>query len=91
MNNKIEVSNTSILQEVYKLNSNSTSKIDINKSKKRDDLNVSSKGKDFQTVIRSLNSKDENREAKVLEIKEKFDNGDYRVNAESIVDKILGI
>ncbi len=61
-----------------------------NEKKKTNDLfDVSKEGKDFQSVMRALTKTPDVREDKVALIKERLENGSYRVSSEELASAII--
>lgn len=56
---------------------------------KKDDLNVSNKAREFQSVLRTVANSSDIREDKVASIKNQITNGTYNINAENVADKII--
>ncbi len=59
---------------------------------KRDNVQISKEAMDFQTVLKSvkqLNNLPDIREEVISPIKEKLDNGSYKVDSKSLAEKIL--
>lgn len=56
---------------------------------KKDVLSISSRAKDYQTVMKALKDSPDIREEKVRKLKEKYEAGQYEVKSSDIADKIL--
>ena len=59
-------------------------------SNAKDVADISSIGKDFQTAFRAAMSADDVREDLVNDIKDKMDKGEYEMDTDALVDKIIG-
>ncbi|OGO77296.1 MAG: flagellar biosynthesis anti-sigma factor FlgM [Clostridiales bacterium GWB2_37_7] len=83
------------VNQVYKVNKVEAKK-SVNEaasvSSKKDQVQISKEAMDFQTVLKSvkqLNNLPDIREEVINPIKEKMDNGTYKVDSKSIAEKIL--
>ncbi len=56
-----------------------------------DSINLSSKTKDLQKISKALEIEPTNRQQYVADIKQKVENDQYDVNAESVAGKMVGI
>lgn len=59
--------------------------------KSKDTFNISSSGKDFQSVINSLANENEERTQMVDNIKSQVQNGTYNVSVETVAEKLLSL
>jgi len=59
------------------------------KSFKKDGVSISSKAKDFQTVLKALKDVPDIRQAKVTEFSDKYSTQKYNVSSKDMADKIL--
>ncbi|OPZ92905.1 MAG: Anti-sigma-28 factor, FlgM [Firmicutes bacterium ADurb.Bin419] len=60
-----------------------------NVASKKDVLSISSRAKDYQTVMKALKETPDIREEKVRSLAEKYELGQYQVKDTDIADKIL--
>ncbi|MCF6247979.1 MAG: flagellar biosynthesis anti-sigma factor FlgM [Desulfobacula sp.] len=56
-----------------------------------DSINLSSKTRDLQKISKALETEPSNRQQYVADIKQKVENNQYDINAESIANKMVGI
>lgn len=61
----------------------------IKNNKKKDELSLSRKAKEYQDAIKKLNQVPDIRKDKVKEIKEQIETGTYKIDGKEIVDKIF--
>lgn len=62
----------------------------VSKSSKRDEVEISSFGRAYQTARQAVSSEPDIREEKVADIKARIQNGTYEVSGEKFAEKILG-
>ena len=55
----------------------------------RDDIKISSTGKDFATALNALKNVPDIRQDRVDEISAKINNGEYKVSGEDIMNKLF--
>lgn len=84
----MKISNILQVTSLYKNNKLSKTKENSVKSAK-DDLNISSKALDYQTVLNAISKTPDIREEKVNDIMERINNGTYNISSEEIANKIL--
>ena len=77
------------IQQVYKPKQTAKNRQADAASNSSDQLQISSVGKDFQTVKSAIAAVPDVREDLVASIKSKIDNGTYHVNASAFADKLL--
>lgn len=76
------------IQQMYKTTSANKSQ-KTTASRKSDQLQISSFGKDIQTAKQAVAGSPDVREEKVAPIRTRVMNGSYEVSAESFADKLL--
>ena len=76
------------MQVYNKLNNNSSEKV-CGVELPKDQLELSTKAKEFQVALKAFKELPEVREAKVNEIKEKLQQGSYNVSGQEIAEKIF--
>lgn len=84
----MKISNILQLTNIYKQNTTTKTKKEINKVK-TDDLNLSSQALDFQTALNAVNKAPDIREDKVNDIIDRINKGTYNVSSEEIANKIF--
>ncbi len=84
--------NINRINQVYQVYKNSGAK-KVDKasgvSAGKDVVNISNEAKDFQTALQSAMKAEDVREDLVNDIKQKMDAGEYEVNTDDLVDKIM--
>lgn len=74
--------------QIYK--SNQTQGVSkTQKSKARDEVHISEAGKDFQIAKRALQEVPDVRQDKIAAIKSSMEAGTYKVDSDSLADKLL--
>ena len=75
---------------IYNKNQGNVDKAEkLGKSKKTDQLNISSNARDFQVAMEQIKNQPEIREEKVAEIKRQKESGTYEIDAKKIADKMM--
>lgn len=74
--------------QIYKTNNKGKVQT-ANKTKKSDQLEISSVGRDLQIAKQAVKESPDVREDKVKELKAKIDNGTYEVSREAFADKLM--
>jgi negative regulator of flagellin synthesis FlgM len=91
MGDNISISSTTKLNGYYKLDR----KMDIFKTYeenfKKDEIEISSKARDYQISRKALSQISDTREDKVEVLKKAYESGMYVVNINDLSDKLLGI
>ncbi|EOC99396.1 flagellar biosynthesis anti-sigma factor FlgM [Caldisalinibacter kiritimatiensis] len=87
---KITNGNIEKALQVYRKQSSNDKKVSAaKKASKRDELNISNQGKDFQVAMKALKNTPDIRKEKVAEIKRQISTGTYNIDSGKIVEKIL--
>ncbi len=86
--NKIELYNQNRIQDEKNIQLKKKENVDNLKSSS-DKIEVSSEGKLLSNIIDSVKTQDEVRTDKINELKEKINNGEYKINPEQIAEKML--
>lgn len=76
------------VQQVYKSNKNTTT-AKTNGASKKDAVEISSMGRDFQIAKQAVNESADIRESLIAPIKAGIQNGTYEVSKESFADKLV--
>lgn len=84
-NNKIQ----NVLQ-TYKNQQVNKNGLKSSRLNKKDQLNLSSEAKDFQIAMKALSSTPDIRKDKIEKIKKDIETGNYQIDSEKIVEKIIG-
>lgn len=74
--------------QIYKANNKGKVQA-ANKTKKSDQLEISSFGRDLQIAKQAVKESPDVREDRVKELKAKIDNGTYEVSNEAFADKLM--
>ena len=86
--NKIELYNQNRIQDEKNIQLKKKENVNNLKSSS-DKIEVSSEGKLLSNIIDSVKTQDEVRTDKINELKEKINNGEYKINPEQIAEKML--
>ena len=81
--------NVTKAMNVYNKSSNNSSQKVSGIELPKDQLELSTKAKEFQVALKAFKELPEVREAKVNEIKEKLQQGSYNVSGQEIAEKIF--
>lgn len=84
----MKITNISAAYDIYKSKPAISGK-KTETGKKKDNLKVSDQARDFQLVYKAVVNSSDIREDRITDLKSKIDNGAYKVDTESIADKIL--
>lgn len=76
------------VQQIYKTSTTKAGAAKKNISQS-DQLELSSKGKDYQTAKQAVAAADDVREERIAPLKKSIQTGTYQVSAESFADKLL--
>lgn len=92
MISKIKDASTSLIQKYQKneLTKNETDKQVGAQSAVTEKISLSIKAKDIQQIKQLLDQTPDIREEKVLELKNRIDSGNYKINPEKIAEKMVG-
>lgn len=74
---------------IYKNQGNVSKTNKLQKSDKRDELNISNEAHEFQLAMKAVKEQPEIREEKVNELKKQVENGTYKVDARKIAEKMM--
>lgn len=76
------------VNQIYKTDNKVKTK-QVSKTSKKDEVEISSFGRAYQSARQAVSSAPDVREDKIAEIKERIDNGTYEVSGEKFAEKIL--
>lgn len=74
---------------IYKNQGNVSKTNKLQKSDKRDELNISNEAHEFQLAMKAVKDQPEIREKKVEELKRQIESGTYSVDAKKIAEKMM--
>ncbi|MFP4697160.1 MAG: flagellar biosynthesis anti-sigma factor FlgM [Eubacteriales bacterium] len=76
------------VNSVYKSNGKKSIK-NYNASKEKDSLNISQFGKELQIAKKAVDKAPDIRMDKVIKLKQQMESGEYKVNSEEVVEKLV--
>ncbi|ABR46950.1 Anti-sigma-28 factor, FlgM family protein [Alkaliphilus metalliredigens QYMF] len=84
-------SNPNVIQAMKVYNKTATEKIQKGQSvhQPKDEIEISTKGKEFQVALKAFNALPEIREEKVKLVKEQMEQGSYSVSGKEVADKMI--
>lgn len=85
----VRISNISKAYDAYAVNKAAASRKSVQAKQKKDQVNISNEGKDYQIAAKILKESPDVREDKIKDIKARMEAGTYNVSSSDIADKLL--